>query len=328
MVNIDIELFKSILAIESTSGGERRLSEWLKGRLEAPVVRRFEVGDGTENLLLTWGTPKVVFCTHMDTVPPYIAPRFEGDMVYGRGACDAKGQIVSMYAACKALEAEGELGFGLLLLSGEETGSFGAKAFAKEAFSATYLIVGEPTELKMVSASKGTKSFDLKFKGEAFHSGYPQYGRSAVSMFVEFMNSLDAAAFPEDPLLGATTWNVGLLRSDNPQNVLSPELSCRIYFRTTFASDEAVKEFMARPREGVEVSPRGGDMPAKYLTIPGFASGPASFGTDAPHLSNFAYKAIFGSGSIRHAHRDDEQVSIRDLEMAAESYVRMFKHLY
>ena len=202
------------------------------------------------------------------------------------------------------------------------------RAFAKEAFSATYLIVGEPTELKMVSASKGTKSFDLKFKGEAFHSGYPQYGRSAVSMFVEFMNSLDAAAFPEDPLLGATTWNVGLLRSDNPQNVLSPELSCRIYFRTTFASDEAVKEFMARPREGVEVSPRGGDVPAKYLTIPGFASGPASFGTDAPHLSNFAYKAIFGAGSIRHAHRDDEQVSIRDLEMAAESYVRMFKHLY
>ena len=48
-----------------------------------------EVGDGTLNLFLTWGTPKVVFCTHMDTVPPYIPPSFpEGSAlrIFGRGS--------------------------------------------------------------------------------------------------------------------------------------------------------------------------------------------------------------------------------------------------
>lgn len=327
MTMIDRELFGEFLRRDSTSGQERGLSEWLKGRLEAPKIEAFEVGDGTENLLLSWGTPRVVFCTHMDTVPPYIAPRFEGDHVFGRGACDAKGQIAAMYAACKALEAEGLDGFGLLLLSGEETGSFGAKAFAKTDFRAPYLIVGEPTESKMVTASKGTKSFDLVFTGEAFHSGYPEYGRSAVTMFTDFMKELDGAGFPEDEVLGKTTWNVGHLRSFNPQNVLSPDLTCRIYFRTTFVTDEAVKEFMARPREFVSVTPRGGDAPAHYMTIEGFPSGPASFGSDAPHLSNFEQKAIFGAGSIRHAHRDDEQVSLQDLDDASEAYCQMFKKL-
>ena len=119
------ELFREILSIDSTSGKERALAEFLLDRLEAPRKEAFEVGDGTLNLLLSWGEPKLVFCTHLDTVPPYIPPRFDEDVVHGRGACDAKGQILSMYAACKELEASGRSGFALLLVSGEETGSWG-----------------------------------------------------------------------------------------------------------------------------------------------------------------------------------------------------------
>ena len=146
-------------------------------------------------------------------------------------------------------------------------------------------------------------------------------------MFQAFMNELDRAGFADDPVLGETTWNVGLLRSDNPQNILSPRLECRIYFRTTFVTDRAVEAFMAVPREGVRVSARGGDAPAEYMTLPGFPSAPASFGSDAPHLTNFTHKAICGPGSIRHAHRADEQVMIADLVAASEMYVKMFKQL-
>lgn len=323
----DIELFRGVLSIDSTSGSERAIAELLHRRLEAPRKTLMEVGDGSLNLLLEWGTPRVVFCTHMDTVPPYIPPRLDGEMVHGRGACDAKGQILALYTACKELEAAGESGFALLLLSGEETGSWGAKAFAKTDFRAPYLVIGEPTENRMVSASKGTKSFDLKFTGEAFHSGYPEFGRSAVDMFVDFVNTLRAHDFCVDPVLGATTWNVGLLSSDNPQNVLSPELTCRIYFRTTFISDAAVTEYMAGLGPGIEVTPRGGDAPAEYLTVDGIPSAPASFGSDAPHLSNFAHKAIIGPGSIRTAHRDDECVSLRDIETAVENCIRIFHSL-
>ena len=59
---MDLRLFKEILSIDSTSGKERELSDFLAERLKAPSVERFDVGDGTQNLLLSWGTPKVVFC--------------------------------------------------------------------------------------------------------------------------------------------------------------------------------------------------------------------------------------------------------------------------
>ena len=318
--------FRDILEIDSTSGRERALAEWLLAHVEAPRAESFEVGDGTLNLLFSWGRPRLVFCTHMDTVPPYIAPSFDGASVHGRGSCDAKGQIYAMYRACKLLEARGKSGFGLLLLSGEETGSFGAKAFSRGGFSAPYLVIGEPTDNCMVSASKGTRSFDLRFTGKDFHSGYPECGRSAVEMFVDFMNRLHAEAFPPDAELGETTFNVGQLRSDNPQNILSPSLECRLYFRTTFASTERVDAFMAAcAGPELTVAARGGDDPAAYMTLPGFRTKAVSFGSDAPHLKNFTHKMICGPGSIKVAHRDDECVSLAEIDEAVENYTKIYE---
>ena len=324
-----MELFRDILSFDSSSGRERPLGEWLAAHLEAPSVETFEVGDGTLDVLLRWGDePRVVFCSHMDTVPPYIPPTFLEDRVTGRGTCDAKGQFYAMYRACQRLAAAGRTGFALLIVSGEETGSWGAKAFAKLPFRAPLLVVGEPTDNCMVSASKGTKRFDLTFTGRPFHSGYPEHGLSAVELFVDFMERLRAAGFPDDPDLGPTTWNVGQLRSDNPQNILSPELTCRLYFRTTFASDAAVVEWM-RAQAGATLSVRefGGDAPARYHTLPGFPAKPVSFGSDAPHLTNFGQKVICGPGSITVAHRDDEFLAYADLEQAITNYVSIFEHI-
>ncbi|MBQ3712247.1 MAG: M20/M25/M40 family metallo-hydrolase [Bacteroidales bacterium] len=349
MAAIDRKLFLDILSFDSTSGAEKPLADYLEKALAGPVsggaagsaagsgpepavcprVQSWDVPEGGRNLLFSWGEPRVVFCTHMDTVPPYIPPTVAGEMVFGRGACDAKGQIVALYAACRQLAAEGLDGFGLLLLSGEETGSWGAKAFAKTDFRAPYLIIGEPTEGKMVSACKGTKAFELVFHGEAFHSGYPQFGHSAIDSFVDFVNSLRAVDFGTDPELGPTTWNIGRLHSDNAQNVLSPELRCRLYFRTTFLSDGRVAGEVKRlaAEGGADVKEIGGDTPSRWFTIPGFEAAPASFGSDAPHLTNFEHRAICGAGSIRFAHRPDEQVSLAELAAAAERYVAMFKAL-
>ena len=77
------QLFKDILSIDSTSGKERDMALWLNDHLEAPTKELMEVGDGTLNLFLKWGTPSVVFCTHMDTVPPYIAPEFPEEIPFG-----------------------------------------------------------------------------------------------------------------------------------------------------------------------------------------------------------------------------------------------------
>lgn len=322
-----MELFRQILSFDSTSGSERELGQWLAEHLEAPFVETFEVGDGTLNVLLRWSeTPRVVYCSHMDTVPPYIPPTFTDDRVLGRGTCDAKGQFYAMYRACQRLAAAGEKDFALLIVSGEETGSWGAKAFSKTDFTAPLLVVGEPTDNCMVSASKGTKRFDLTFTGKAFHSGYPEHGLSAVELFVDFMNALRAAGFPDDPVLGPTTWNVGHLVSDNPQNILSPELTCRLYFRTTFASDAAVVSWMrAQASDRLRVEEVGGDAPARYFTLPGFPTKPVCFGSDAPHLTGFAQKIICGPGTITVAHRDDEFLSLSDFQQAINNYVKIYE---
>jgi acetylornithine deacetylase len=322
-----MELFRQILSFDSTSGSERELGQWLAEHLEAPFVETFEVGDGTLNVLLRWSeTPRVVYCSHMDTVPPYIPPTFTDDRVLGRGTCDAKGQFYAMYRACQRLAAAGEKDFALLIVSGEETGSWGAKAFSKTDFTAPLLVVGEPTDNCMVSASKGTKRFDLTFTGKAFHSGYPEHGLSAVELFVDFMNALRAAGFPDDPELGPTTWNVGHLVSDNPQNILSPELTCRLYFRTTFASDAAVVSWMrAQTSDCLRVEEIGGDAPARYFTLPGFPTKPVCFGSDAPHLTGFARKIICGPGTITVAHRDDEFLSLSDFQQAINNYVKIYE---
>ena len=336
---MDWGFFQEFLSIDSTSGKERKVAEWLAERLpemfpaaNRPELRAEEVGDGTLNLLLTWGAPRILFCSHLDTVPPYISPTFADDVIKGRGSCDAKGQVFAILEACKRLAEEGKTDFGMLLLAGEETGSWGAKAFAKTDFKAEYLVVGEPTDNCMVSASKGTKSFDLKFTGEPFHSGYPQYGVSAVDLFVAFVNALKAKDFGMDPVLGETTWNIGLLHSDNPQNILSPELTCRLYFRTTFVSDEAVCQWMEEAPSvipgltgNLAVTARGGDTPARYWTVEGLPSKSVAFGSDAPHLKNFTHKAICGPGSITVAHRDDEQVLAADLASAVEQYIALYQ---
>ncbi len=346
---MDFDLFLKMLEIRSTSGEERHLAEFLKERLPfggCPVLCD-EVGDGTLNLLFDWsgtGTPSFVFCTHMDTVPPYIPPavvdvrkgdvlpdggvaRTDDTMVRGRGSCDAKGQIFAMYTACRQLYEEGWRDFGLLLLSGEETGSFGAKAFTKMRPGGGFVLVGEPTDNCLVSASKGTKAFEVTVTGKACHSGYPEQGESAVERFVDFMDALRLVRFPEDPVLGPTTYNVGRLVSDNPQNVLSPELRFRLYFRTTFTTDSLVEDILSGLcGRGLSYKAFGGDEPLRYFhEVEGIPSKAVAFGSDAPRLTGFPGKAICGPGSILTAHTDNEYVLRSQLEEAAGRDVRIFK---
>ena len=350
---MDIRLFIDMLNIDSTSGRERELADFLSDRLLTPAnkLERFE-----DNLLFSWGKPDILFCTHLDTVPPFILPTSDSDgIIRGRGTCDAKGQIFAMWEACKALEAKGYDGFGLLLLSGEETGSYGAKAFRDQHPGAEWVVVGEPTDNCMATAAKGTKSFEVTFTGEAFHSGYPEHGLSAVEMFNDFMNALRSIRFPHDGVLGDTTWNIGKLVSDNPQNILSPSLTCRVYFRTTFESDEMVCNIMkniagpdaklrfGRPKaqdgsdivakdvapwqKAMSVQAFGGDSPTRFETFEGFQTKPVSFGSDAPQLTNCPRKILCGPGSILVAHRPDEHILFADIEAAVGNYVRIFENI-
>ena len=377
---MDIRLYTQMLEIDSTSGRERGLADFLAEKFltQKNSLSRFDVesmradtpeGCGVpQNLFFSWGTPKVIFCSHLDTVPPYIAPHIDGSMATGRGTCDAKGQIFAMWEACKAMEDMGMTDFGLLLLAGEETGSFGAKAFNSvistpssvissevEISPDAWVIVGEPTDNCMATAEKGTKSYDVTFSGKSCHSGYPELGASAIMYFNDFVNALRSIVFPVDEVLGETTWNIGDLVSANPQNILSDRLTCRIYFRTTFESDEMVRNIMkniagpdarlrfGRPavqdgsdivaksvapwQEAMSVNLRGGDAPTRFEVLDGFPVKAVAFGSDAPVLKCFRHRILCGPGSIHVAHRPDEHIDIEDIETAVRNYIKMAQRI-
>src|SRR5688572_30694546 len=104
-----VEMTKALVAIPSITGDEGRIAKWVADRLEASgwLVTRQSVppeGNATTddpriNVLAKSdaGDPRVVFTTHLDTVPPYIEPSEDGEHLFGRGVCDAKGIFAAQW---------------------------------------------------------------------------------------------------------------------------------------------------------------------------------------------------------------------------------------
>src|SRR5258708_2930375 len=93
-----VALAEELVAIPSTSGNEGKVvdhvSRWLIAR--GWNVELQEIARGRANVWATRTGNGVTLSTHLDTVPPFVAPRLEGGRLYGRGACDAKGIAAAM----------------------------------------------------------------------------------------------------------------------------------------------------------------------------------------------------------------------------------------
>ena len=125
------ELTRRLIDIPSISGEEQAVGEFLASYLKqlgySVELQAVEAG-GRANVMATTGArPRVVFSTHMDTVPPFIASSEDESHIRGRGACDAKGIIAAQIAAAERLRAEGSEEIGLLFTVDEELGSIGAR---------------------------------------------------------------------------------------------------------------------------------------------------------------------------------------------------------
>ena len=104
-----IGLARSLIDIDSTSGREAEACRWLAGWLQDrgyDVVEQ-PVADDRFNVIATLDPPDVVLSTHIDCVPPFFASREDDDLLYGRGACDAKGILAAQLAALERLRAAG-----------------------------------------------------------------------------------------------------------------------------------------------------------------------------------------------------------------------------
>src|SRR4029077_19099494 len=139
----------------------RWLADYLRGR--GWSVEEQRVDNSRFNVLANATGARVVFSTHFDCVPSFFPSRVEGDRLFGRGSCDAKGILAAQVSAAEQLRRGGGAGGGALFLvgggtgvgrlfvAGEERAGDGARA-ADEAplgAGARFLINGEPTDNRL-----------------------------------------------------------------------------------------------------------------------------------------------------------------------------------
>jgi acetylornithine deacetylase len=356
-----VDLARSLIDIESTTGNEGAVGAWLasylRGRgysvLEQPLepLDRFPapgsrlpdsgspfpapgsripdsgsrppVPGSRINVIAAIGEPEVVFSTHFDCVPPFFPSRVEGDVLFGRGACDAKGILAAQVAAAERLRAQGETRIGLVFVAGEERGSDGAKAANRIASKSRFLINGEPTELRLGAATRGVFRVRLTARGKAAHSGYPELGESAIDKLIDCLVALRSAPWPSDPLLGTTHFTVGLISGGVAPNVISPHAEAEVFFRTV-GEHQALRDILHRALDNrVEVHEIL-ELPAVRMhTVAGFETAVFSYFSDVPFLSNWGTPLLIGPGTIHVAHTDREHIAIADLDRAVETYVTL-----
>jgi acetylornithine deacetylase len=286
-------------------------------------VRRIGVSPGRDDIFATaCDTPLVTLSTHVDTVPPFIAPRREGDRLYGRGSCDAKGIAAAMIAAAERLRTR-DVPVALLFVVGEETVHDGASAANTVATTSRALINGEPTECRLALGTKGALRAFVRTTGRAAHSAYPELGHSATRDLVHLLVELDRLVLPDDALLGATTINIGGLAGGVADNVVAPWAEARLMVRlvTPHEPVEALLRRWAEPRATIEFSSL---VPAVRLsTMPGFPTSVVAYATDIPRLTRWGTPFLFGPGSIHVAHTDDEYIELNELARAVDAYEQL-----
>ena len=182
-------LTRRLIDIESTTPNESMVGDFLHEELRRRGLdaQKMPVEGARANVLATWpghARPEIVFSTHMDTVPPFIASSEDDARIYGRGACDAKGIIAAQIVAAEKLRAAGVF-VGLLFLVGEERDSIGAKMANQHPIGARFMINGEPTDNRLAVATKGALHVELIARGKMAHSAYPELGESAIDKLVE-----------------------------------------------------------------------------------------------------------------------------------------------
>ena len=335
-----VAITRALVDIDSTTGREAEAGRWLAAFLrdqrftvteqavDATRFNVFAIAAGA-NGPRPDRPPSVVFSTHFDCVPPFFASRIDGDRLYGRGACDAKGILAAQIAAVDELRRQGETRIGLLFVVGEERGSDGARAanlLNPENPQNRFLINGEPTDNRLAAATRGMLRLKLRAEGRAAHSSYPELGVSAIDKLIDALIDLRGIALPSDPLLGLTHYTIGLISGGVAPNVVSPSAEAEVMFR--IVSDASVIRRALEPLEArVAIEHVLEVPPAQLMTVPGFDTAVFPFTTDIPFLARWGQPLLFGPGSVHVAHTADEFVSIAELHAAVGHYVTLAREL-
>jgi acetylornithine deacetylase len=275
--------------------------------------------------------------------------------LWGRGATDAKGQAAALLHALAAVCASPTpppYNIQLIFTIDEEVGFTGVRNLIERGFRVDAAVIGEPTELSVVVAHKGTRRWWIELGGRSAHSARPELGVNAIHQAARLVARIQEhyageLARRSHPLLGSPTVNVSKIEGGTQVNLV-PD-SARILLdrrmlpgETSAGVEEEVQtlirsladqypNFNARQIEPYMVDPPLETDPAHAIvrracTLSGrFGRGEepigVPYGTDGSKLSEIGIPTIVvGPGSIAQAHTADEFIELDELHAGARYY--------
>ena len=325
-----IELLEKLINIPSCTREEGHIGQFLAHSLaeKGYIISKQYLDDHRFNLIATTARPpKIFFSTHMDTVTPFIPFQRDGKVIYGRGACDAKGAMACMIFAAEQLRKENVHDIGLLFVVGEELDSDGAKKAATLSLDSEYVIIGEPSDNTLVTAQKGTLVFKIKVSGKSAHSAYPEKGDSAIQRLLDILHKWQNFDWGRDDMLGSTTLNIGKVSGGEAVNIIADYAEAEGIFRIATSLVHVRERLLSYANDKVTIEILSGSQPQKMIALEGFKTTSVSWGSDAAYLNPLGKVLLLGPGSIDYAHSMNEQITIAELQEGINLYIKMVKKL-
>ncbi|ANF58865.1 M20 family metallopeptidase [Halotalea alkalilenta] len=341
-------------------GFDTELDEFAPGRVN--LVARLVNGEG----------PRLAFNTHFDVVPvgqgwasdPLRLDEREGRL-YGRGACDAKGQIAAMVEALARLSKDRDGWRGTLLavfVADEEVGSLGARRFKQryaEYAPIDHVIVGEPTGNRPVNAHKGSLRPVVAVRGRSAHSGTPELGVNAIYAAARLCAAVDElhqqVRERNHPSVGRAALSVTRIHGGHADNVVPERCELMLDRRMIPGEKEqdaiaeieallarldaehgieaAIERFQATTGGASETQPSSAVVCAalEAARAHGVAvEAPGGFpgGCDLVHFRELGIPGVvIGPGDLGVAHQPNEFVPIDELESAVAIYADIARRL-
>jgi acetylornithine deacetylase/succinyl-diaminopimelate desuccinylase family protein len=302
---------------------------------------------------------RILLAPHLDTVPAANAKQFspvkKNGRIYGRGACDTKGSVASMLSALISIAnhpqrpKQTEIIFAGLV--DEEDAQRGSRALAASGLKADLAIVGEPTELKIVTAHKGNLWLRLETRGKAAHGSTPRLGKNAIHEMARVVELLETTYRSKlrrrkHPLLGHATVSVGTISGGTQANVVPDECVITADRRTlpgeTEKSVRRELQQLLRAKKlsaHIDSSKSAPCLPLEtnfklpivqqfFRALGQKKAAGVDYFCDAAVLSEAGIPSVvFGPGNIAQAHTADEWISIQQLEQATRMLIKFFQTL-
>lgn len=308
--------------------------------------------DDAGNVVATRGvedstSTHLVLNTHLDTVPPHQPYDRDGDLVCGRGACDAKGPLAALVDAfCGVDVSAGRLT--LAVTPNEETSQLGG-AHLGATLSADGYIVGEPTGLDVCPTARGNFGGHVTLFGESAHASDPTAGTNplyGIGQLITALEEYDERAGPGvHELLGRPTLAPTRIEGGGPLN--QTPASVTVSFDRRTVPPETVEEFVASletylrdrlpsvyecsvdpaypdsPNPEAFATPREAELVQLLAEVSGGAIRPFDAATEASYFAPDAPTVVFGPGVLVDsegpvAHADREYIQLSAIAAASE----------